>query len=124
MSELYTRRFITADGVALVGDVGGPGDAPSVILLHGGGQTRYAWTGAMGRLIADGYHVVSYDARGHGESDWSQSGDYSIATLASDLRNVLSTIAGPAALVGASMGGMTSYYAIGASEDRIATALV
>jgi pimeloyl-ACP methyl ester carboxylesterase len=78
----------------------------------------------MGRLIADGYHVVSYDARGHGESDWSQSGDYSIATLASDLRNVLSTIAGPAALVGASMGGMTSYYAIGASEDRIATALV
>jgi len=124
MSEIYKRHFITEDGVTLVGDVGGAPDAPSVILLHGGGQTRHAWAGAMRRLIADGYHVVNYDARGHGESGWSESGDYSIPTLASDLRSVLATVSGPAAVVGASMGGMTSYYAIGASDDRIAMALV
>lgn len=124
MSGFSQRRFVTADGLNLIGDVAGPVDGPTVILLHGGGQTRHSWVGAMRRLVEDGYFVVNYDARGHGDSDWSPTGEYSVSLLASDLRAVLSTVHGPVALVGASMGGMTSFYAVGSSDERIAEALV
>jgi pimeloyl-ACP methyl ester carboxylesterase len=124
MTGFQQQRFITPDRLTLVGDVGGPTGAPAVVLLHGGGQTRHSWSGAMRRLTERGYFVVNYDARGHGDSDWSPVGDYSIRALASDLQAVLSTIATPAALVGASMGGITSFYAIGTADHAIAAALV
>jgi len=76
------------------------------------------------QLIERGYFVVNYDARGHGESDWSASGDYSLDALSSDLLAVRGTIDGPVAFVGASMGGMTSFYTIGISSDLVADALV
>lgn len=122
--KISERRFAASDGVVLVGDVAGPEDAPTVILLHGGGQTRHSWAGAMNKLAGNGYHVVNYDARGHGDSDWSEDGDYSLKVRADDLRTVLSTVKGPVALVGASMGGMTSFYAVGTSDHPIANALV
>lgn len=118
------REFTTPDGLLLVGDVVGPEDAPAVILLHGGGQTRHSWAGAMHKLAARGYHVVNFDARGHGDSEWAPDGDYSSEALASDLRAVLATVGRPVALVGASMGGMTSFYAIGSSDHPIADVLV
>jgi pimeloyl-ACP methyl ester carboxylesterase len=118
------RIFVTSDRVSIVGDIGGPPDAPAVVLLHGGGQTRHSWAGAMSVLVNEGYRVVNYDARGHGESGWSPTGDYSLAVRAADLETVLRTIDGPVALVGASMGGMTSFYAIGCSSRPIARALV
>ncbi|WP_454887258.1 alpha/beta fold hydrolase [Sphingomonas oryzagri] len=124
MTSFTTQRFVTPDGLTLVGDVGGPTEAPAVVLLHGGGQTRHSWAGAMRRLTERGYFVVNYDARGHGDSDWSPAGDYSIRALAADLRAVLSTIVTPVALVGASMGGITSFYAIGTADHAIADALV
>jgi len=118
------RRFLTPDGLTLIGDVGGPPDAPTVILLHGGGQTRHSWAGATNQLADRGYFVVNYDACGHGDSDWSPDGDYSLPALASDLGAVLSTVSRPVALVGASMGGMTSFYAIGRASRSVADLLV
>jgi non-heme chloroperoxidase len=124
MTKWQPQRFHTPDGLTLTADVGGLTSAPAVVLLHGGGQTRHSWAGAMQSLIERGYFVVNYDARGHGDSDWSPGGDYSPNALASDLRAVLSTISGRVALVGASMGGMTSFYAIGSADNQIADALV
>ena len=109
-SKLHYR---TSDGLTLVGDVSGDPRGPAVVLLHGGGQTRQSWSETMQRLVDSGYYVVCYDARGHGESDWSPSGDYTLQALAADLRSVCDTLQGPVALVGASMGGMTSFYAVG-----------
>lgn len=124
MNDFQQKRFTTFDGLTLVGDVAGPVDAPAVILLHGGGQTRHSWAQTMHRLVERGYFVVNYDARGHGDSDWSPDGDYSIQALASDLRVIRDTIAGPVALVGASMGGITAFYAVGTSRPPMAQALV
>ncbi len=124
MTILQQHSFVGSDGVRLIGDVGGPTGAPAVILLHGGGQTRHSWAGVQAQLIERGYFVVNYDARGHGESDWSASGDYSLDALSSDLLAVRGTIDGPVAFVGASMGGMTSFYTIGISSDPVADALV
>lgn len=118
------RRFVTSDGVTLVADIAGRPGAPTVVLLHGGGQTRHSWAKAMRRLIDSGYFVINYDARGHGDSDWSPTGDYSLGTLSSDLRTVLQGVDTPTALVGASMGGMTGFYAVGSADRPIAGALV
>jgi pimeloyl-ACP methyl ester carboxylesterase len=123
-NELLMQRFDTPDGLTLVTDVGGHPDASAVVLLHGGGQTRHSWAGAMRHLIERGYFVISYDARGHGDSDWSPLGDYSLTAMASDLRAVISTLSRPVALVGASMGGMTSFYTIASADHPTANALV
>jgi pimeloyl-ACP methyl ester carboxylesterase len=45
---METRVFVSADGVRLVADHGGSREAPAVILMHGGGQTRHSWSGAVG----------------------------------------------------------------------------
>ncbi|QKS01880.1 alpha/beta hydrolase [Sphingomonas sp. CL5.1] len=121
---IETRRFQARDGVRLVGDVGGDPRAPTVVLMHGGGQTRHSWSGALRALVDAGYHVINYDARGHGESDWSRDGDYSMSLRARDLGDVLAGVGGPVALVGASMGGATSLFAIGEASAPRPAALV
>lgn len=124
MKDIRVARFRSPAGVTLVADIGGPEGAPAVVLMHGGGQTRHSWAGTMRQLIDRGYRVVNVDARGHGESDWAPDGDYRIATLAEDLKAVLAHVGRPVALVGASMGGMTSFYAVGSTATPIADALV
>lgn len=125
MTTISRREYRTPDGVSLIADVGGPDGAPAVILLHGGGQTRHSWSGAMNRLIRDGYQVINFDARGHGESDWTdRPGGYSLPTRGDDLRVVTEGLGVPVALVGASMGGMTSFYAVGHGLIPHAAALV
>ena len=124
MADFEQQVFAAPDGLALVGDVGGRPDAPAVVLLHGGGQTRHSWAGAMAALVQAGYRVVNYDARGHGDSDWSPQADYTLPAFAADLQAVLDTLPGPVALVGASMGGMTSFFAVGSRPQPRVRALV
>ena len=119
-----TRRYIGAKGVELVADVGGDPRAPTIILLHGGGQTRHSWGGAMRQLVLRGYHVINLDARGHGDSQWAADGDYSLEVLAKDLECVIETLKSRPALVGASMGGATALLVAGAHANPVAAALV
>lgn len=113
MTGISNFTLSARDGIKLRGDQGGATGAPSVILLHGGGQTRHSWSGAMRMLQKAGYRVLSYDARGHGDSEWSKNGAYSLDDLADDLDTVIEMVEGPVVLVGASMGGMTAFYAAG-----------
>lgn len=124
MQEFSQVQYVTRDGLTLRADAGGPDGAPLVILLHGGGQTRHSWSGAMRTLIDAGYRVINFDARGHGDSDWSADGDYELDARGRDLATVVGDYAGPVALVGASMGGMTSFYAVGHSIVRQVRALI
>ncbi|MGE4430955.1 MAG: alpha/beta fold hydrolase [Sphingobium sp.] len=121
---MRTARFAVDTGLDLVGDVGGDPDAPCVILMHGGGQTRFSWTSACHTLIDAGYHVINFDARGHGESDWAGSGGYSLAYHAADLRKVAEGVRGPVALVGASLGGATALRALADGMQPAAVVLV
>jgi pimeloyl-ACP methyl ester carboxylesterase len=125
-SKFDIRRvtFTTADGVHIVGDVGGDPAQPTVALMHGGGQTRQSWSGAMRALVDVGYHVINFDARGHGESSWSPDGVYSLSLRAADLGKVLEGVTGPVALVGASMGGATAMFAVGEGVRPPAAVLV
>ena len=108
------HTWTTPDGLRIAGDAWGDLGAPLVLLLHGGGQTRHAWRNT-GRLLAEaGYRGVAYDARGHGDSDWSPQADYGVDAMVRDLVSVLAAqkSARPI-LIGASMGGGTSLIAIG-----------
>ena len=121
---IETRRFAVAQNLSLCADVGGDPNWPSVILLHGGGQTRHSWGGAQRGLVARGFHVINLESRGHGDSDWAPDGVYTLSSLADDLRAVIATLPSLPALVGASMGGATSLYLIGNSPTPVASALV
>lgn len=118
------RRFRSPDGVQLVADELGSDQAPLVILLHGGGQTRHSWSGAMHALAARGYRVVNFDARGHGDSDWSNMGAYGLDDRVVDLRTIVETFNGPFALVGASLGGGTAIHAVALGMTPQAVVLV
>ncbi|AWK76535.1 hypothetical protein CBI38_34735 (plasmid) [Rhodococcus oxybenzonivorans] len=86
----------------------------TVVMLHGGGQTRHSWDRAAKNLVAEGWDVYTLDARGHGDSAWDQDGDYAIDALGRDLEMVVDQIGKRAGhrvrpvLFGASMGGLTS----------------
>lgn len=122
--QTEVRRYPVPGGIDVEADVGGDPSRPAVILLHGGGQTRHSWGGALRELLRQGFHVINLDARGHGNSGWAPDGDYSLEAMADDLRAVIATLSSPPALVGASMGGCTALYAVGMSEKPLASALV
>jgi pimeloyl-ACP methyl ester carboxylesterase len=112
------------DGQPLAAEAAGDSRNTPVILLHGGGQTRHAWAGTALRLAEAGYYALAYDARGHGDSAWSEQGDYSPDALMGDLHQVVSGLSRPPVLVGASMGGLTSMVALGEADRDFASALV
>jgi alpha-beta hydrolase superfamily lysophospholipase len=74
--EASPIRFRGAGGVAIAGDRWGPAGDRTVLLLHGGGQTRHAWGGTARALAAAGSCAITLDARGHGDSGWAPDGDY------------------------------------------------
>jgi pimeloyl-ACP methyl ester carboxylesterase len=110
VESLASRRheFPGFDGGAWVADIAGPSRAPTVLLLHGGGQTRHAWGGTALAMAKAGWRSVALDLPGHGESAWSPNGDYRIETLSRDMARLCHMLGSPLALVGASLGGMIS----------------
>jgi alpha-beta hydrolase superfamily lysophospholipase len=79
-------QFVNSpDGTRIAYDVSGSG--PTVMLLHGGGQTRQVWheAGYVTRL-APMFKVITVDLRGNGESDKpTTKAAYAIDRLIEDL---------------------------------------
>jgi pimeloyl-ACP methyl ester carboxylesterase len=119
-----TIRIPVAEGVSLAADVAGRQGAPSVILGHGGGQTRHSWDKCELQLAQAGYYAINYDLRGHGDSDWSPGGTYAIEDRARDLFALAEQAGRPLALVGASLGGITALVAATLGLDVAALVLV
>ena len=119
-----TIRIPVAPGIEIAADVAGPRGAPTVVLGHGGGQTRHSWDKAEQQLAAAGYFAINYDLRGHGDSDWSSDGDYSMELRADDLAAITRHGSQPFALVGASLGGITALVAASRGLEPAALVLV
>lgn len=101
----------------------GASDAPTVLLLHGGGQTRQSWQHTAKHLAEQGYRAISIDLRGHGESDWASDGDYLFESMLADIEACCKQIPSPAVLVGASIGGALSLL-LAARRPELCRALV
>jgi pimeloyl-ACP methyl ester carboxylesterase len=122
--RLQRREYITPDGLRLVADTYGEPGSHAVVLMHGGGQTRHSWSGSAAALADAGYFVVNYDARGHGDSEWSAQGAYDYRVRAADLQSIVAELPQSCALVGASMGGLTALQAISDGYTPAALVLV
>jgi pimeloyl-ACP methyl ester carboxylesterase len=99
-------RFIVDDDLHLTADVMGDGRRGTVMLAHGGGQTRHSWASTAERLADMGWRAVSLDLRGHGDSAWAADGDYHLERFAEDLIAVAENLPDKPDLIGASLGGM------------------
>lgn len=86
---------------------GEPGN-PQVVLLHGGNQSAHSWD-LVSLHLAQRYHVIALDQRGHGDSEWNRGGDYSIEAMSKDVEHFLEDrgIERPV-LFAHSMGGMVT----------------
>jgi pimeloyl-ACP methyl ester carboxylesterase len=119
------RIVIVRDGVRLaVRDQGPAHPEATVVLLHGLCLEKGSWAGQIRHLTrqwGDRIRIISYDHRGHGGSGSAPKRTYTVAQLAEDLADVLTTlrVTGPLTLAGHSMGGMVALAYLGLpSADR------
>ena len=108
------------DGVEIAYDSHGrtDGDAPTVILVHGWAGNRTFWSRQVD-VLAEGYHVVTVDLGGHGESGTGR-GNWNLPAFGDDVVAVVEAIgARDVALVGHSMGGDAIVFAARQLGDRV-----
>ena len=113
-------RITVDDGVGL--DVTVHGSGPGLLLVHGFGGAKEDFADHVTELATGGHTVVTFDHRGHGESD--APGDvaaYSLDRLAADVIGVASAVdLDRFVLLGHSMGGMVARRVVLAHPERVA----
>ena len=126
MGEHVERLEIQVEeNLVIRGDRRGSADDPAVILLHGGGQTRFSWKDTADILSSSGWNAITLDARGHGESDWAPDGVYGPEKGAQDLIAAVAELGlDKPVFVGASMGGMTAVNACHRFDGQLASGVV
>jgi pimeloyl-ACP methyl ester carboxylesterase len=99
--------MLDRDGVRLYYEVHGEG--PALILTHGYSATAQMWAGQIDPL-APHFKVVTWDMRGHGQSDYPQDqGAYSEEATVADMAALLDAVDARDAVVGGlSLGGYMS----------------
>ncbi|KFU81995.1 Pimeloyl-ACP methyl ester carboxylesterase [Amycolatopsis lurida] len=117
-----TTTFRGAHGLRLSGDRWErPGsDRGTVLLLHGGGQTRHSWNRTARALAAEGWQAWTIDTRGHGDSEWSPGGRYTLDDFTADLYAIVAQLGTKPVVVGASLGGRTALAAEGERPGTLA----
>jgi pimeloyl-ACP methyl ester carboxylesterase len=113
------RRIPSHDGGTIA--IRSTGTGPPIVLSHGVTLTNATWVKQFETLPAEGFRVVAFDHRGHGESEAGSTG-HSVDNLADDVRSVLEALdLHDAVLVGHSMGGIAvQAYAIRHPEHAAA----
>ncbi len=113
-------------GVELcVAELGEPG-RPVVVLVHGYPDSKEVWSHVASRL-AERFHVVAYDVRGHGRSTAPRPlrGGFTLEKLTDDFLAVVDAVSPdrPVHLVGHDWGSVQSweFVTVGRAEGRIAS---
>ncbi len=125
MTPAEARQFAVGPAPALQGEAAGEG--PAIVLCHGITATRRYVVHGSRVLERAGYTVVSYDARGHGESDPAPPGEgYGYPQLVADLERVVAEQVGEAkfVLAGHSMGAHTAVAYALAHPQRLAALVI
>lgn len=95
---------VDAHGVRIATYEWGPPDGPPVFLAHGGFDFAGTWDGFAPLLADDGWRVVAWDQRGHGDSEHA-----ALYSWEADIRDAVAVIgsvtADPAPVIGHSKGG-------------------
>jgi len=121
-----TRQTVSRpDGSRLHVVVDGPPDGPTLIFSHGWGLSSGDWY-YVKRDLAARYRIMTWDLAGLGHSTRANDGDQSLEKMADDLAAVLDATcpAGPAILVGHSIGGMITQVFCRRHAARLGTSVV
>ncbi|WP_326797032.1 SDR family oxidoreductase [Streptomyces sp. NBC_01808] len=120
------ERWVRAAGVELcVAELGDAGQ-PTVVLLHGYPDSKEVWSAVASRL-AERFHVVLYDVRGHGRSTAPKplKGGFTLEKLTDDFLAVLDAVSPdrPVHLVGHDWGSVQGweFTTVERTEGRIAS---
>jgi pimeloyl-ACP methyl ester carboxylesterase len=113
------QGFVTVNGLRMRFLDWGAAAAPPLLLLHGGGQSAHTWD-AFCLAMKDRFRCVALDQRGHGDSDWSSSGEYAIADHARDVAAFVQALElRQPIVVGMSMGGVNGIAYAASHPDRL-----
>jgi pimeloyl-ACP methyl ester carboxylesterase len=100
-------------------DWGNP-QAPPMVLLHGGRDHCRNWDWVAAELRRD-WHVIAPDLRGHGDSQWSTDGSYTMAGYIYDLAQLVhQQHLAPVTIVAHSLGGNVALRYSGVYPDTVA----
>jgi pimeloyl-ACP methyl ester carboxylesterase len=80
----YRDGTITVDGRTLHYLDWGPEDRPALILVHAFDRSAHSYD-HVAALLNQRHRVVAIDLRGHGDSDWSPTGEYAVEDYVADL---------------------------------------
>lgn len=98
-------KFITINSLNLHYVEWGTPGRPSIMLLHGFQSNAHTWD-TFSQAMANTYHVLALDQRGHGDTDWAPDGDYTPDAFIRDIVGFIDALnVVPTILVGHSMGG-------------------
>lgn len=123
MQHPIARSFISQRIRLNYVDWGNEG-APILILLHGGRDHCRAWDWTAERL-RHRYHVIAPDLRGHGDSEWSSDGNYSLAAYLYDLAQLIHQRSmAPARIVAHSLGGNIALRYAGTYPENVSRLVV
>jgi len=99
-------------------DWGNP-EAPPLLLLHGGRDHCRNWDWVAEALRGE-WHVIAPDLRGHGDSAWSQAGNYTMASYVYDLAQLVhQQKLAPVTIVAHSLGGNISLRYAGIYPEQV-----
>jgi pimeloyl-ACP methyl ester carboxylesterase len=99
-------------------DWGNP-DAPPLLLLHGGRDHCRNWDWVADALRGE-WHIIAPDLRGHGDSAWSQAGNYTMAAYIYDLAQLVhQQKLAPVTIVAHSLGGNISLRYAGIYPEQV-----
>lgn len=117
-------KFLTVNGLRLhYLDWGKPG-ASLILCIHGYTSSAEAFSG-LARHFQDRFHFIVPDVRGHGESAWSPTGDYTLDDRVGDLEAIVDQLETEKfALIGTSMGGAMAMVYAGAHPERVARLVI
>ncbi|MET9507077.1 SDR family oxidoreductase [Streptomyces flavidovirens] len=124
--EGATERWVRTGGVELCVAELGDTARPTVLLVHGYPDSKEVWTEVAGRL-AEHFHVVLYDVRGHGRSSVPKPlrGGFTLEKLTDDFLAVADAVSPgkPVHLVGHDWGSVQAweFVTVKRTEGRIAS---
>ena len=99
-------------------DWGNP-DAPPLVLLHGGQDHCRNWDWVAQHLRHD-WHIIAPDLRGHGDSQWSATGSYTMAGYVYDLAQLVDQQRlAPVTIVAHSLGGNIALRYAGIYPEKV-----
>lgn len=115
-------RYVTTNGLRFHYREWGSASAPPLLILHG--ITGHAWEfDGVASALAEQYHVLAVNQRGHGASAWAEA--YSPAVMAEDVAALIDVLGLERVhVLGHSMGGANTWWFAAAHPERVGRIII